>query len=199
MLTIKETIIVEGKFDKERVKQVCSAPVICTEGFRIFKSKEMLKTIRSLAETTGIIVLTDSVGAGFKIRNYIKTCVGGRGNVKHAYIPTVRGKERRKDKPGKEGILGVEGMEDAVLEEIIKKVSTPCAEKSALTKAELFRDGLSGKDDSRERRLKVLGRLNLPLRLSPNAMVDIINKAGLYDSYKTAVYELSGLEENEND
>ena len=199
MLTIKETIIVEGKFDKERVKQVCSAPVICTEGFRIFKSKEMLKTIRRLAETTGIIVLTDSDGAGFKIRNYIKTCVGGRGNVKHAYIPTVRGKERRKDKPGKEGILGVEGMEDAVLEEIIKKVSTPCAEKSALTKAELFRDGLSGKDDSRERRLKVLGRLNLPLRLSPNAMVDIINKAGLYDSYKTAVYELSGLEENEND
>ncbi len=199
MLTIKETIIVEGKFDKERVKRVCSAPVICTEGFRIFKSKEMLKTIRSLAETTGIIVLTDSDGAGFKIRNYIKTCVGSRGNVKHAYIPTVRGKERRKDKPGKEGILGVEGMEDAVLEEIIKKVSTPCAEKSALTKAELFRDGLSGKDDSRERRLKVLERLNLPLRLSPNAMVDIINKAGLYDSYKTAVYELSGLEENEND
>lgn len=193
MLSIKETIIVEGKFDKERVKRICNAPIICTDGFQVFKSKEMLETIKHLAETTGIIVLTDSDRAGFIIRNYIKNCTGGAGTVKHAYIPSVNGKERRKDKPGKEGILGVEGMEDDVLLSAIKKVATPSSSAVRLTKAELYSDGLSGKSGSGEKRRKILARLKLPLRLSPNAMVDIINNAGLYDEYKAA------LEEENND
>ncbi len=188
MLNIKETIVVEGKYDKERVKRVCSAPIICTDGFEIFKSKAMTETLVKLAETTGIIVLTDSDRAGFKIRNYIKTCVGDRGTVKHAYIPSVQGKERRKDAPGKEGLLGVEGMDDEILSEAIKKAATVTSPpKQILTKAELYRDGLSGREGSHALRRKVLAKMKLPMRLSPNGMIDLINKAGLYEEYKKAL------------
>ena len=189
MLNIKETIIVEGKFDKERVKRVCSAPIICTDGFELFRSKHMTETIRKLAETTGIIVLTDSDRAGFKIRNHIKNCVGGRGTVKHAYIPSLKGKEKRKDKPGKEGLLGVEGMDDEVIRCAIEKASATeiCESNKTLTKSEMYRDGVSGRDGSFELRQKILARMKLPLRLSPNAMAELINKAGLYDEYKNAL------------
>ncbi len=189
MLNIKETIIVEGKFDKERVKRVCSAPIICTDGFELFRSKRMTETIRKLAETTGIIVLTDSDRAGFKIRNHIKNCVGSRGTVKHAYIPSLKGKEKRKDKPGKEGLLGVEGMDDEVIRCAIEKVAATeiCESNKILTKSEMYRDGVSGRDGSFELRQKILTRMKLPLRLSPNAMAELINKAGLYDEYKNAL------------
>ncbi len=189
MLNIKETIIVEGKFDKERVKRVCSAPIICTDGFELFKSKRMTETIRRLAETTGIIVLTDSDRAGFKIRNHIKNCVGGRGTVKHAYIPSLKGKEKRKDKPGKEGLLGVEGMDDEVIRLAIEKAAATAAPEASelLTKSEMYKDGVSGRDGSFELRQKILARMKLPLRLSPNAMAELINKAGLYDEYKNAL------------
>lgn len=190
MIHIKETIIVEGKFDKERVKRLCDAPILCTGGFQVFRSKELINTIRHLACTTGIILLTDSDQAGFKIRSYIKSCIGGRGTVRHAYIPSVPGKERRKDKPGKEGILGVEGMDDSVLEGILQKLASDDEAKSpekALTKAELYSDGLSGKSDSLKLRRAVLKELNLPLRLSPNAMIELINKADMYDEYKEAL------------
>ncbi|HIV85950.1 MAG TPA: DUF4093 domain-containing protein [Candidatus Monoglobus merdigallinarum] len=197
MLNIKETIIVEGKYDKQRVRRVCSAPIICTDGFRIFKSKEMLDTIKMLASTTGIIILTDSDRAGFKIRNYIKSCVGQSGTVKHAYIPAVEGKERRKERPGKEGILGVEGMDDKVIIKAIKSVATPEASSAVLSKSELFRDGLSGTAGSRVRREYVLKALSLPVRLSPNAMIELINSAGLYDKYKAALSEIKKEDEND--
>lgn len=197
MLNIKETIIVEGKYDKQRVRRVCSAPIICTDGFRIFKSKEMLDTIKMLASTTGIIILTDSDRAGFKIRNYIKSCVGQSGTVKHAYIPAVEGKERRKERPGKEGILGVEGIDDKVIIKAIKSVATPEASSAVLSKSELFRDGLSGTAGSRVRREYVLKALSLPVRLSPNAMIELINSAGLYDKYKAALSEIKKEDEND--
>lgn len=197
MLNIKETIIVEGKYDKQRVRRVCSAPIICTDGFRIFKSKEMLDTIKMLASTTGIIILTDSDRAGFKIRNYIKSCVGQSGTVKHAYIPAVEGKERRKERPGKDGILGVEGMDDKVIIKAIKSVATPEASSAVLSKSELFRDGLSGTAGSRVRREYVLKALSLPVRLSPNAMIELINSAGLYDKYKAALSEIKKEDEND--
>ncbi len=189
MLNIKETIIVEGKFDKERVKRVCSAPIICTDGFELFRSKRMTETIRKLAETTGIIVLTDSDRAGFKIRNHIKNCVGERGTVKHAYIPSLKGKEKRKDKPGKEGLLGVEGMDDEVIRRAIEKAAATEAAKpiKTLTKSEMYLDGISGREGSFELRQKILARMKLPLRLSPNAMAELINKAGLYEEYKNAL------------
>lgn len=190
MIHIKETIIVEGKYDKERVKRLCDAPVLCTDGFRIFRTKGMVDTIRNLAASTGIIVMTDSDRAGFKIRSYIKSCVGGRGRVKHAYIPSIEGKEKRKDKPGKEGILGVEGMDDSVLEGILNELASEndnAPQSHQLTKAELFGHGLSGKPDSFSLRQQVLKELNLPLRLSPNAMVEFINKADMYEEYINAV------------
>lgn len=191
MIHIKETIIVEGKFDKERIKRICDAPILCTDGFQVFKSKELLNSIRHLAETTGIIVLTDSDRAGFLIRNYLKSCIGKRGTVKHAYIPSVPGKERRKEKPGKEGILGVEGIRDAILEDILKQFAgqETLHNDVSLTKTILYQDGLSGKESSLNLRKAVLKRLNLPTRLSPNAMIDIINKAGLYEEYQNAVRE----------
>ena len=182
MLHIKETIIVEGKFDKERIKRICDAPIISTNGFGIFKSKKLLNTIVSLAKTTGIIILTDSDRAGFD------------GVVKHAYIPSVAGKEKRKDKPGKEGLLGVEGISEDVLAKILSEMSVDKYEtvdmNSKLTKSILYSDGLSGKPDSLLKRRQVLESLNLPVRMSPNAMIDFINKADLYDKYKEAVNKI---------
>ncbi len=190
MIHIKETIIVEGKFDKERVKRLCDAPILCTGGFQVFRSSELISTIRRLARTTGIILLTDSDQAGFKIRSYIKSCIGGNGTVKHAYIPSVPGKERRKDKPGKEGILGVEGIDDSVLHDILCKLTSDNSKQKPvhiLTKAELYNDGLSGKPDSLNLRRAVLKALNLPLRLSPNSMIEMINKTDMYNEYKQAL------------
>lgn len=189
MIHINETIIVEGKFDKERVKRLCDAPVLCTDGFRIFKTKDMVDTIRHLAETTGIIILTDADQAGFKIRSYIKTCVGGRGVVRHAYIPSIAGKEKRKDKPAKEGLLGVEGMDDSVLEDVLTALAAApeTDPPHKLTKSEFYSDGLTGKADSSVLRRGVLSELGLPLRLSQNAMIDFINRAGMYEEYKSAV------------
>lgn len=168
---------------------MCSAPIICTDGFELFRSKRMTETIRKLAETTGIIVLTDSDRAGFKIRNHIKNCVGERGTVKHAYIPSLKGKEKRKDKPGKEGLLGVEGMDDEVIRRAIEKAAATEAAKpiKTLTKSEMYLDGISGREGSFELRQKILARMKLPLRLSPNAMAELINKAGLYEEYKNAL------------
>lgn len=190
MIHIKETIIVEGKYDKERIKKLCDAPIICTDGFNIYRSKELMRTIRHLSETTGIIVLTDSDQAGFRIRNYVKNCVGNKAKIKHAYIPSVSGKEKRKEKAGKEGILGVEGMDDSVLCDILTTLASnkdkSCVSPT-LTKTDLYADGLSGKSDSAEIRKKVLHMLKLPPRLSPNAMVELINRSGIYDEYKTAV------------
>ena len=123
MLHIKETIVVEGRYDKEKLKTVTDAPIICTGGFDLYKNKNTVKAICRMAEKTGVIILTDSDRAGFRIRSYIKQCTGGRGSVKHAYIPTVPGKERRKDKAGKEGILGVEGIDEETLAEILSRVA----------------------------------------------------------------------------
>ena len=123
MLHIKETIVVEGRYDKEKLKRVTDAPIICTGGFDLYKNKNTVKAICRMAEKTGVIILTDSDRAGFRIRSYIKQCTGGRGSVKHAYIPTVLGKERRKDKAGKEGILGVEGIDEETLAEILSRVA----------------------------------------------------------------------------
>ena len=195
MLHIKETIVVEGKYDREILKKVTDAPIICTGGFSLYTNKAIMTSIRTMAEKTGIIVLTDSDSAGFRIRNYIKQCVDSRGIVKHAYIPSVRGKERRKDKAGKEGLLGVEGMSEKFLEDILKTVTEvqPTAytgNSPQLTKATLYEDGLAGRDDSAELRRHLAAVLGLPARISANALIDIINKAYGYDEYKKALASL---------
>lgn len=196
MLHIKETIVVEGKYDRELLKRVTDAPIICTGGFDLYKNRATLKSIRTMAKKTGIIVLTDSDSAGFRIRNYIKQCVGNGGTVKHAYIPTVAGKERRKEKAGREGLLGVEGMTEEVLREILKTVTevninTGVQSMRKITKAQLYEDGLAGRDDSAERRRRLAAELGLPLRISANALVDILNKVYGFEEYKKALEKIN--------
>lgn len=196
MLHIRETIIVEGKFDKEKLKTVTDAPIICTGGFSLYTNKNIVNSIRKMAEKTGVIVLTDSDSAGFRIRNYIKQCVGNRGVVKHAYIPSVEGKERRKEKSGKEGLLGVEGMTEELLAEILKNVTEVTDFKKrdkdeTITKSIFFDDGFSGKDDSSEKRKLLARELGLPLRISANAMIEVLNTAFTYEEYRVAVEKIN--------
>jgi len=194
MLHIKETIIVEGKFDKEQLKKVTDAPIICTGGFTLYTDKNIIRSIRKMAQKTGVIILTDSDSAGFRIRNYIKQCVGDCGVVKHAYIPSVKGKEHRKEKAGKEGILGVEGMTEELLTQTLKTVTevseNPISGKVKITKAMFFEDGLSGGDGSFEKRKRLAGKLGLPPRISANAMIEILNAAIGYEEYKKALLDI---------
>ncbi len=191
MIHIKETIVVEGKFDKKRLRGITDAAIICTGGFSIYENKSLLKSIRLMAKKTGIIILTDSDSAGFRIRNYIKQCVGKDGVVKHAYIPSVEGKERRKETPGKEGLLGVEGMTEELLSEILRTVTEVDFAESRpkeqiITKTTLFEDGLSGKSDSHEKRRSLAKKLGLPTKISANALIEILNTAFTYEEYKSA-------------
>jgi len=195
MLHIKETIVVEGKFDKEQLKKVTDAPVICTGGFSLYTNKNIINSIRNMARKTGVIVLTDSDRAGFRIRNYIKQCVGNRGTVKHAYIPTVEGKEKRKDSPGKEGILGVEGMTEEVLSEILSNVTEVAdaverPKSEIITKNTFYEDGLTGKEDSTQKRIKLARILGLPMRISTNALIDVLNTAFSYEEYRGALKKI---------
>ena len=196
MLHITETIIVEGKFDKEQLKKVTDAPILCTGGFDLYTNKNTIKSIREMAKRTGIIILTDSDSAGFRIRNYIKQCVGEYGTVKHAYIPTVEGKEKRKDRAGKEGLLGVEGITEEKLAEILSGVTeVNVAEENGgieITKTMLYEDGLTGGDDSSEKRKKLARSLGLPVRITTNALVEILNKAYGYNEYKKALEKING-------
>ena len=195
MLHIKETIVVEGKYDRERLKKITDAAIICTGGFSLYSNKNIINSIRKMAKTTGVLILTDSDGAGFRIRNYIKQCVGNDGIVKHAYIPSVEGKERRKEKPGKEGLLGVEGMSEELLADILKTVTDVKSEdrknEPRITKTMLFKDGLSGGDDSAVKRRKLEKLLGLPLRLSANALIDVLNGAIGFEEYKKAVEKVN--------
>ena len=195
MLHIKEAIIVEGKYDKQRLKRITDAVILETGGFALYKDKSLVETIRNFARTCGVIILTDSDGAGFRIRNYIKQCVGKNGVVKQAYIPSVEGKERRKEKGGKEGLLGVEGMDEQTLAAILSKVSVVAdvlKDTVLVTKQTLFEDGLTGKYDSRAKRERLCAELCLPKRLSSNALVDVLNKAYGYEVYKETIKQLGG-------
>lgn len=192
MIHIGEVIVVEGKYDKERLRRVTDAPIICTHGFELYRSKRIIETLRSLSRQRGIIVLTDSDRAGFRIRNYIKRCLGKDARVRHAYIPHITGKEKRKKKPGADGILGVEGMTDEILEKILIRLASADKSKlTAVTKAEFFADGFSGRPDSAERRRKLALRLSLPPSLSSNALLDIINKTYGAEKYREAMADIT--------
>lgn len=194
MIHIKEAIIVEGKYDKERLRKLTDAPILCTHGFSLYRSKTLLNSIRNFAKTHGIIILTDSDRAGFRIRNYIKSCLDSSCVVKNAYIPSIAGKERRKDKPGKDGILGVEGMTEEVLKEILSSaatpVDTPVVQK--VTKTDFFKDGLTGKPDSADRRKKIAKHLQLPPNISANALLDLINQIGGLSVYRETIQDVLG-------
>ena len=179
MVKIKEAIVVEGRYDKNTLSQILDAPILETSGFGIFKDKQQMALLRRIAETRGLIVFTDSDGAGFVIRNHIKSAIPGKF-LKHAYIPDIYGKEKRKAAPGKEGKLGVEGMtKEVILESLRRAGATIEGEETApvrqITKQDLMELQLSGTADASERRLKLLKKLNLPERMSPNAMLQALN------------------------
>ena len=182
MLKIKEAIVVEGRYDKNTLSQVVDTLILETGGFRIFKDPEQMALLRKAGERRGLIVLTDSDGAGFVIRSRIRGSIPEQ-YVKHAYIPDVYGKERRKRQRGKEGKLGVEGMPPQVLEEVLRRAGATFLEESAqrkqggapLTKADLMAAGLTGRPDSGERRSALLRKLNLPEHMSANALLQVLN------------------------
>ena len=180
--TIREVIVVEGRYDKNALSQVVDATIITLGGFAVFNDREKLAFLRRLAEQRGLIVLTDSDGAGFVIRNYLKGALP-KDRVKQAYIPDIHGKERRKRAPGKEGKLGVEGMKPAVLLEALRRAgatfedgeTTAGSGGDSITKADLFALGLTGGTGSAAKRRALLKKLDLPEHLTPNAMLEALN------------------------
>ncbi len=181
MFRIREAVVVEGRYDKNTLSQVVDTLILETGGFQIFKDPERMALLRKAAQVRGLIVLTDSDGAGFVVRNRIKGAIP-KAQVKHAYIPDVYGKESRKRRPGKEGKLGVEGMPPQVLEGALRRAGATVLDGVAqtgawppLTKADLFAAGLSGGPGSGERRQALLRRLELPERLSANGLLAVLN------------------------
>ena len=201
MLKIREAIVVEGRYDKNKLSQMVDAVIVETSGFAVFKDGERLSLLRALAEKRGIIVLTDADGAGFVIRNYLRGAIPA-GQVKHAYIPDIYGKERRKRAPGKEGKLGVEGMRPEVLEEALRRAGAtfedtkPCETSRvrsgrAVTKTDLFLAGLSGGPDSAARRQALLKKLGLPEHMTTNAMLEALNVFCTFEEFEAATAEES--------
>ena len=179
MVKIREAILVEGRYDKNTLSQIVDAPIFETNGFGIFKDNKQMALLRKVAERRGLIVFTDADGAGFVIRNHVKSAIPGKF-LKHAYTPDIFGKERRKTAPGKEGKLGVEGMpRDVILEALRRAGATMDGEEEPaqgqITKQDLMDLGLSGGKDASEKRLAVLKKLELPEHMSANAMLQALN------------------------
>ena len=176
MIKLEQALVVEGRYDKNKLAQLVDAPIFETNGFGVMKDRTLVELLRRAALTRGLIVLTDSDGAGFVIRNYLKSVLPRQG-VFHAYIPDVPGKERRKNKPGKEGKLGVEGMRPEVLLQALERagVRERADERPQITKTDLFLCGLSGGAGSAKRRAELMRRLELPEHLGANAFLDALN------------------------
>ncbi|MBQ3566640.1 MAG: DUF4093 domain-containing protein [Oscillospiraceae bacterium] len=179
MIKLSQAVVVEGKYDKITLSSIIDAVIIVTNGFGIFKDKEKLELIKFYAETTGILIMTDSDRAGFIIRNHIKGTVRN-GKIKNVYIPDIMGKEKRKIKPSAEGKLGVEGMNKEIILKALEKAGVTADETvkdpdSRITKTDLFELGLSGGKDSSTLRRKLLTYLKLPSLLSANSMLEVLN------------------------
>ena len=194
MVKIKEAILVEGRYDKNTLSQIVDAPILETAGFGIFKDKKQMALLRQVAEKRGLIVFTDSDGAGFVIRNHIKSAIPAKF-LKHAYIPDIAGKERRKREAGKEGKLGVEGMtKDVILESLRRAGATIEGEnlpvQQSITKQDMMELGLSGGAGSSEKRAALLKKLDLPEHMSANALLQALNLLYHYDELQRIVEEL---------
>lgn len=180
MVSIREAIVVEGRYDQNTLSQIVDAPIFSTAGFGIFRDKQQLALLRRVARERGLIVFTDSDGAGFIIRNYLKGAIDNR-YLKHAYIPDIAGKERRKRISGKEGKLGVEGMTPQILLQSLRRSGatvlgeTQTRSVGGITKQDLARWGLSGSENSGAKRLALLRTLELPEHMSANAMLQALN------------------------
>lgn len=198
MLSTDRIIVVEGVHDRDAVAKVADATVIQTDGFRIFKDKELKETLRELARRRGVIILTDSDRAGFKIRKYVEDIIGPE-YVSHAYIPDVYGKERRKSQPSKEGKLGVEGMSGQVIMQALMQtgaVDSGRQNMRFLTKTDFYEAGLSGGDGSARKRDLLKQKLGLPRRLSPNRLLDVLNIMLDRQQFEQIIKELAEDEKN---
>ncbi len=197
MLRIKEAIVVEGRYDKNTLSQLVDTIIVETSGFGVFKNGEKLALFRRLAAERGLIILTDPDGAGFVIRNFLKGCIPPE-QVKHAYVPDILGKERRKRTPGKEGKLGVEGMRPQILEQALRRAGATFLDENAppvrqgrkITKADLVMLGLSGGEGSADRRERLMEQLKLPRHLSPNGMLEVLNALFSYEELTAQVQKL---------
>ncbi len=197
MIKLNEAVVVEGKYDKIKLSGILDTVIIETDGFAIFKDKEKQSLIRYLAEKRGIIILTDSDSAGFKIRSFIKNITKSE-NVKNVYIPDVYGKEKRKNEPSKEGKLGVEGMKTEVLLEALEKAGVLYSENNKnesreITHTDFFEDGISGGENSSVIRKALAKELGLPEKISSSALLKIINSYMTYDEYKSAVNNVNNM------
>ena len=185
MIRLDRPVIVEGKYDKIALKNIVDALIITTDGFGIFKNKEKCDLIRHLARKNGVIILTDSDSAGAIIRSYIKKIVSDC-EIINVYVPELRGKEKRKSKPSKSGLIGVEGMSPEIIEDALRKsgvFSVRAEERRKITKADMFAFGLSGREDSREKRKSFLRQLGLPESLSSSAMLDVLNNSFTFEEF----------------
>ncbi|MDY3928270.1 MAG: DUF4093 domain-containing protein [Clostridia bacterium] len=201
MYSIKEAIIVEGTYDQIKLSGFIDGIIIKTNGFSIFNDKKKLETIKTLAEKTGIVILTDSDTAGFKIRNYIKQYIPEE-MVKHAYVPDIRGKEKRKNRASKEGLLGVEGINESVIIKALKDsgceingISEQKEKSREITKTDLYLLGLSGGEDSSKKRIQLCSELGIPAKISSNMLTAVLNRLFDYEQ----LYEYFNDSENKLD
>ena len=180
MVKIRQAIVVEGKYDQNTLSQLVDATIFQTRGFGVMHDKALLELLRKAAKTTGLIIFTDSDGAGFVIRNFLKGALPKEG-VLHAYIPDIPGKEKRKRAPGKEGLLGVEGMTKEILLSALENAGADLGGEAAkkpgdtITKFDLYTAGLSGRPDSAAKRAAFLEKLRFPAHMSANALLDALN------------------------
>ena len=185
-IKIDRVVIVEGKYDQVKLASLIDGVIIKTDGFRIYKDKEKAAMIRALGAKKGLLILTDSDHAGFQLRGYIRNIAKG-ADIKQVYIPQIKGKERRKEKAGKEGLLGVEGMNADLLRDLLKKAGVQTGEaedRRLITKLDFFEDGFSGGAEASQNRAALLSHLGLPSYLTANALLEIINSMLTYDEYR---------------
>lgn len=183
MIKIKEALIVEGKYDKIKISQIFDTAIIKTDGFRIYKDKKTTDLIKKLAKNSGVIIITDSDNSGLMIRNYLKNVLGKEENVKHAFVPAVRGKEKRKKAPSASGFLGVEGTEDKkIIDAVLSCGATILSENNEIyekneeiTRLDLYKMGIYGKDESAVLRKKLLNELCLPENMSVTMLCDVLS------------------------
>ena len=201
MIAIREAIVVEGKYDKIRLESVVDTVIIPTDGFGLFRDKEQMALLRRLAESRGLLVLTDSDSAGFVIRNHLIGAIPPE-QIKHAYIPEIVGKERRKSAPSKEGLLGVEGMDAAVLEQALRRAGVTVLGEDAprhtagIDRMRLYEDGLIGGAGSAARRKHLLRMWGLPDKLSTARMLEVINATMTAEQYEKSVQSLAEREKS---
>ena len=196
MVKIKEAIVVEGRYDKNTLSQIVDAAILETSGFGIFKDKLQMQLLRNVAEKRGLIVFTDPDGAGLVIRNHIKSAIPN-AYLKHAYVPDIMGKERRKSAPGKEGKLGVEGMRPEVILEALRRAGATVEGEEApvsreITKQDMMALGLSGGKDSAAKRLALQKKLGFPGNMSANALLQALNLLYSLDELTAFVDEVIG-------